>query len=181
MQISEQTYTYAAFVAYERAHPDKQLELIHGRIAEKVTGQKHAIIALTIGMQLRLWQKATNTVGHSGVEMSHRNADDETNVRIPDVSFTYSEQAPTEAAAPTLPDFAVEIKSPSNSIRELREKAQFYIDNGVRLVWIVYPDKKVVDVYRADGTIDLFTETDTLTGGDVLPGFQMTVAEVFKM
>lgn len=181
MQISEEIYSYQAFRTYTQDYPDKLLELVHGRIVEKVTGQQHAIIALTIGTHLRIWQKTNGIVGYSGVEMSHRNTDDDTNVRIPDVSFSSATDQPTEEAAPSLPDFAVEIKSPGNTIKGLREKAQFYVDNGVQLVWIVYPSKKVVDVYQADGTIEIFTEGDTLFGGDVLPKFEMTVTEIFEM
>lgn len=181
MQITEQTYTYEEFTAYTQAHPNVPLELINGRIVEKVTGYKHGVIALTIGTQLRQWQKSTGVSGYSGVEISHRNQGDDANVRIPDVSFTTSSEVPTEEAAPKLPDFAVEIKSPGNTIKELREKAQFYIDNGVRLVWIVYPSKKIVDVYHADGNIEIFTSGDSLVGGDVLPKFVMTVDEIFEI
>lgn len=182
MVSGEKLYTTTDYEAYQAQHPNRLLELIDGRVVEKVTGHYHAIIALTIGTALRLWQKQYAIVGFSGVEMSHRNADDEHNIRIPDVSFRYAteDETPSLSADHTTPDFAVEVKSPSNTFKELREKAEFYIANGAKLVWLVYPSKKLVEVYYADGATDIFKEDDVLSGGDALPNFQMTVAEIFE-
>jgi hypothetical protein len=55
-----------------------------------------------------------------------------------------------EREAPVPPDFAVEVKSPTDSKRELRRKAEKYMTYGTRLVWLVFPDEQVIEVYLAD-------------------------------
>ena len=179
MVTRETVYTVDEFESHAAAHPEHLLELVHGRIVEKVTTEEHGSIALTIGMALRQWQKEKNVEGIAGVEISHRNPNDDRNVRIPDVSFRYTENKPQSSAAPALPDFAVEIKSPTNTYKELREKATFYVENGVRFVWLVYPSRQIVEVYYDDGTSELFTAEHTLSGGDVLNGFEMPVNAIF--
>lgn len=62
----------------------------------------------------------------------------------------------------------------------MREKAAFYLGNGARLVWLVYLHKRIVEVYRPEADVELLLEGDILTGGEVLPGFSMPVADVFE-
>ncbi len=61
----------------------------------------------------------------------------------------------------------------------MRAKASYYLANGTRLVWLVLPEKRLVEVYRADGEVDILTENDTLSGDDVLPGFALPVQAIF--
>jgi Uma2 family endonuclease len=172
--------TLEEYEAYAAAHPNQSFELIDGRIVEKVTSEEHGVIALRIGAKLLAWIEAHKIKGHAGSEISHRRPEDNHNERKPDVSFRYtSNAASTTNFLLLMPDFAVEIKSNNNGYEELREKAQFYIANGTQLVWLVYPTKQIVEVHYADGSSDLFKETETLDGGDVLPGFQLAVAAIF--
>jgi Uma2 family endonuclease len=73
--------------------------------------------------------------------------------------------------------------SPTDSIKAAQRKALKYLSFGTRLVWVVYPDDQTVDVYRpAEGesaTIQVFGVEDTLDGGDVLPGFSLSVRDIF--
>jgi Uma2 family endonuclease len=61
----------------------------------------------------------------------------------------------------------------------MRDTAAYYLANGSRLVWLVYPNYRLIEVYRPDADIVILGEEDTLTGGDVLPGFELPVREVF--
>jgi Uma2 family endonuclease len=79
------------------------------------------------------------------------------------------------------PDLAVEVTSPSNTKREMAEKAKEYFAAGARLVWIVNPKLKTVTVYRSLSDIITLTEKDTLDGGEVIPGFQYAVTELFNL
>lgn len=98
----------------------------------------------------------------------------------PDVSFRFTDEAvSSESAIYTMPDFAVEVKSIGNTYEGLREKAKFYLANGTRLVWLVYPQRRIVEVYFADGSSELFHDEHKLVGGDVLPNFEMQVADIF--
>lgn len=181
MLISEKIYTIAEYEDYAAAHPDMLLELIDGRIVEKVTSEEHGYIVITIGSELRSWKKRTGAKGHFSTESSHRIQKDQKNERRPDVSFRYTEDKVSNATALyDMPDFAVEVKSLGNSYDELRGKAKFYLANGTRLVWLVYPERRIVEVYFENGTSELFKEQHLLSGGDVLPNFEMKVADIFE-
>ena len=79
-----------------------------------------------------------------------------------------------------MPDVAVEIKSPDDTINEMRDTAAYYLANGSRLVWLVYPNYRLIEVYRPDTDVEILGEEEILTGGDVLPGFELSVREVFS-
>ncbi len=95
----------------------------------------------------------------------------------PDVSIDAKgeEEIPTRA-----PLLAVEIKSDSNSLKDLRAKASHYLAAGTAVVWLVLPDKRLLDTYQRDADDGILTVNDVLTGGAVLPGFSLQVAEIFN-
>lgn len=107
-----------------------------------------------------------------------------THVRIPDVSFV--EKSRLVAFGKTMdfaPDLAVEVISQRESALAVRQKITLYLDSGVRLIWIVYPEARVVDVYQpsAEGTqVQSLDVTGILSGGAVLPNFQLPLIELFK-
>ena len=72
-----------------------------------------------------------------------------------------------------------EVMSISNTRREMQRKLGEYLSAGVRLIWYVYPEERVVDAYAGSPTAHRLTTADTLDGGDVLPGFTLKLAELF--
>ena len=82
--------------------------------------------------------------------------------------------------AEVVPDLVVEIVSPSDSMREVHEKAQMWLRFGVVLVWVVYPDSRTIAVYQSGAPVVTLTEDDTLDGGPVLPGFTLPVRDIFE-
>jgi Uma2 family endonuclease len=105
-------------------------------------------------------------------------------VRMPDIAFIDWEQLPsrersTEPIAPFSPALAVEILSESNTIGEMRLKRKEYFLGGTRLVWIVDPVKRTVEVWTSPDACVTLTEADTLDGGDVLPGFRLALRDLF--
>jgi Uma2 family endonuclease len=62
----------------------------------------------------------------------------------------------------------------------MRDKARYYLANGVRLVWLVFPEQKVVEVYTPDDEY-VVGENEALNGGDVLPGFTLAVSSIFDL
>lgn len=180
-------YTIADFDEI-RAMPDNEnrlLELIHGEITEKMPSELHGVIALLIGAKLLSFVEA-HKLGYVGVEVSHRPIIGQYNDRMPDVSFRATGQPlVTHGSVPGMPDLAVEIKSPRNSFESLREKAQFYLQNGSRMVWLVHPMQRQIELCvpskeaRATMIVRLLNVEDTLDGGDVLPGFSVKVSELF--
>jgi Uma2 family endonuclease len=99
-----------------------------------------------------------------------------------DVAYVSAEVAAREPEAAYFegpPVLAVEILSPSDVQQEIDEKILLYLETGVALVWILNPRFKTVTVYRPDGPPVQFNETQELTAEPHLPGFRVSVAELF--
>ena len=158
---------------------DRLLELINGEIVEKMPTEEHGMIASNINIVLGLFVKQHKS-GRVGIEVRHQVSEDSANSRLPDISFIRARRpVVTRGSVPNLPDLAVEIKSPNDSIRQFRNKAEYYLENGVTLVWLVYPEQRMVEVYSLDGDVEILFEGDVVTGGDLLPEFVMPVTEIF--
>ena len=76
------------------------------------------------------------------------------------------------------PDLAVEVISPNNKAGDIHLKVMQLLNAGTRLVWLVYPESRTVVVHTASGATTLY-ENDTLSGGDILPGFELRVGDIF--
>lgn len=105
-------------------------------------------------------------------------------VRVPDVSFTNWDRLPGRhvpmAPVPeVVPDLAVEVLSEGNTRGEMERKLKEYFLSDVTLVWFLDPRKRTVQVYTSPDDMIELAETDTLDGGDVLPGFSVPVARLF--
>ena len=104
-------------------------------------------------------------------------------VRVPDVAFVSGERVPAGGVPrgfwPGAPDLAIEVISPSDRFGDVMEKVQEYLDAGTRLVWVVQPDARWVRIFRADGTTALVSGDGTLDGEDVVPGFSLSLRDVW--
>jgi Uma2 family endonuclease len=104
---------------------------------------------------------------------------------LPDVSFVTKERLkhPLPDLIPFAPDLAVEVISPSNTVTEMNQKIEDYFKYGTKIVWLIYPETKTVDVWHslADGTLTKhkFEIQDSLSGEDVIPNFSLPVAKIF--
>lgn len=87
------------------------------------------------------------------------------------------EEARMPPFAAVVPEFIVEIVSPSNRETELRNKVSLYLEGGALLVWVIYPTNRRVTVYRPGAEPEILQDPDMLGGGDVLPGFAFDVRE----
>jgi Uma2 family endonuclease len=105
-------------------------------------------------------------------------------VRIPDIAFVRTERLPPEEERegfmPIAPDLVVEVVSPTDRFVDIVEKIEGYQQAGVPLIWLVEPRRRAVTVYVADQQPRSVEGADTLDGGDVLPGFELPVAEIFR-
>ncbi len=181
MEARKSLYTVAEFesIADQHQNRDRLLELIEGQIVEKVPAQKHGMAAGNIYGHLWNWVRDKRS-GRVVMEVRYQAPDDRRNVRIPDVSYLAgADPAVERGSVPRMPDLAVEVKSPDDGLKEMRAKARYYLAHGTRLVWLVVPEQRFVEVYTPD-TERIAFEGETLDGGDVLSGFQMAVAEVFE-
>ncbi|MFN4256103.1 MAG: Uma2 family endonuclease [Saprospiraceae bacterium] len=81
--------------------------------------------------------------------------------------------------APIVPDFVVEIRSGDQNIRILRDKMEDYIADGCRLGWLIDPENRQTHVYAENGDIHTLGFDQALSGGDVLPGFELRLADIW--
>ncbi|MBW4613491.1 MAG: Uma2 family endonuclease [Desmonostoc vinosum HA7617-LM4] len=97
--------------------------------------------------------------------------------RSPDVAWIRKDRwdaltpAEKEKFPPIAPDFVLELMSPSDSLRETQAKMREYIDNGVKLGWLINPQMRQVEIYRLGKPVEVLASPRELSGEDVLPGF----------
>ncbi len=160
-------------------------ELVRGVFCETMSaGQLHGKLALRLGARLLDHAEAHGlgtVVGtDSGILLEH----DPDTVREPDLAFTATARLPpgqvSDGYAEVVPDLVVEVASPNDRLGELAERAAMWLGFGVRLVWVVHPGSKTVDI-RSVGTeaVESLTEADSLDGGSVLPGFTCPLSQLF--
>jgi len=161
---------------------DGIFELVDGVLVEKSMGFWECVIGNQLGALLRAYVHSGALGIVAGAQAEHRLR--RGLVRLPDVSFVSWDQLPDfkvpEEAVPNLyPDIAVEVYSRGNRRKEMARKRREYFRAGTRLVWIVYPKTETVEVYTSPTEFRTLGIGDTLDGGDVLPGFQLAVRDVF--
>ncbi len=159
-------------------------ELVRGVIVTMLPpGFRHGVCHNKVAFLLTAHVLATRC-GRITVETGVVTERDPDTVRGPDVAFWSVERLPMDQTPEVYPDVAadlvVEIQSPSSRRQTTQDKIREYLDRGVRMVWIVDPEQRTVTVYRQPGEGHLFWHDVTLTGEDVLPGFQCRVAEFFE-
>lgn len=162
-------------------------ELIEGVLVEmSAPGGVHGRIAIRLGRFLDEYAEARD-LGNVTVETGYHPAGNRYTLLIPDVAFVSHLRAPEpfpEKWIPTMPELAIEIRSSSNTLSELRDKAELYLRYGAELVWIVQPVEQSVEVWRkrADGafTSRVLRRSDSLSGENVLPGFALDLSRVFR-
>ncbi|MCU0498133.1 MAG: Uma2 family endonuclease [Anaerolineae bacterium] len=165
---------------------DRLFELIYGEIVEKMPTEEHGIIVLNIGSAIRHFLK-THPIGRVSVETCYRLPDDPKNASQPDLSFisaTHQLAIVRQGAVLQMPDLAVEVRSPDDTLVELRAKAAYYLKHGTSLVWLIDPTTQSAEVQsRLDtGAITSLTidRDGHLDGQTVLPGFRLSMSEVFE-
>jgi len=104
-------------------------------------------------------------------------------IRVPDASFVRADRLQgldDYNLIRLAPDLAVEVRSPNDCVPDVLAKIEMYLDAGVRLVWLVDPRARTIALHAPGREIRLLGEGDVLDGGEVLPGFRVDVAEVFR-
>ena len=179
MVSRDRTYTRAEYEAIVMQNPDRRFELIEGELIEKMPTELHAVIVGLITYFLVGYLRE-KPIGHALVEARYIAPNDDANDRIPDISFITKDKGPLRAkgARTYMPDLAIEVQSPGQSDRFMVEKATFYLAHGSRMVWLIYPDRRLVEVLTPDER-HLLTEDGAILGGAVLPDFSLKVRDIF--
>jgi Uma2 family endonuclease len=157
------------------------MELDEGEvITMPPAGEEHGFCGINIGTILANHVKKHKLGRVYGADTGFRlNA---TTVRAPEVAFVRKERLAAVRQgvfANGAPDLAVEVFSPSDNVRQLMRKVKQYFAAGCHTVWIVYPERREINVLEASGADRLLRENDTIDAPELLPGFAVLVAEFF--
>ena len=161
-------------------------ELIRGVLCKTMaSGEEHgeiAAIVISTLMEFVRPRRLGRVIGTDSGVLVQRDPD---TVREPDVAFISADKFPLgvrlKGYFEEAPDLVVEIVSPSDRHENVFNKACMWILFGVRIVWVLDPDYRTVDIYRPGVSTTRLTEDDTLDGADVLPGFSCTVKDLFDL
>ncbi len=167
------------------SEPDGLFEVIDGRLVEKPMGVYEVWLVNVLYDLLNPFVKA-NSSGRVFQEMIFDLRPTVDRERRPDVAFISFERWASNRKVPqtrswaVIPDLAIEVVSPTNTADEIAEKLDEYFRIGIRSVWVVYPRQLMIYVYRSRTEVRVFTLGDELDGGDVLPGFRVSLATIFE-
>ena len=133
--------------------------------------------------QLRIWAKkdASGLVTESNGEYVLPNGAK----RAPDAAWILKSRVEKiskkrrEKFLPLCPDFVVELMSPSERLKDVQEKMHEYVENGARLGWLINPKEKEVHIYRPNAEIEILKNPKTVSGENVLPGFELDLTEIW--
>jgi Uma2 family endonuclease len=162
---------------------DRLCELVDGVLVEKTMGLLESFLALELGALLRGFVSERGLGIAVGADGTIRLAPGL--VRIPDVAFFSwnrlpGRKIPREPIPDLVPDLAVEVLSKSNTKQEMDRKLADYFTAGVRVVWYIDPEKRTAEVFSAPDRSVILQEKDSLEGGDVLSGFSLPLADLFR-
>ena len=157
-------------------------ELIDGPLVEKTMGTYESMLAVALGHFVHCYLDTNNLGAVAGAGGLLKILPGQ--IRAPDVSFIRWERlpgrrSPKPAIYALAPDLAVEIVSKGNTRAEMDRKLRDYFQAGVRLVWYIEPKTRTARAYTAAGEWTEIGPHDLLSGGDVLPGFELPLAQLF--
>ncbi len=168
-------------------YADRHFELIEGELREMApVGELHGSLASLINRLLGNYVDEQG-MGRVTIETGYYELDDDETLLAPDVAFRRLDakgNPPTNSFVMQMPDLAVEVKSPRDTYAHMRRKAELYLQRGTQIVWLVYPERRGVEVCTLDEAgaivLDFIDEAGSLSGGDALPGFVLAVSRLFS-
>jgi Uma2 family endonuclease len=169
---------------FQRPGGEKRLyELVDGMLVEKPRGYYESLVAAILIQALRNFLDENDLGIALGADGALRLAPGL--VRIPDVSFVSWDRfpgrmLPAEPIPDLAPDLAVEVLSAGNTEAEMARKVREYFAAGCRLAWLVDPKTRTARVFTGPDTFTVVAEDGELDGGEVLPGFRVSLREWFE-
>jgi Uma2 family endonuclease len=182
LQPAPGTATEADLLTFS-ARDGRLYELVDGVLVEKTMGHFEGRLAHVLGYFIEDFLTGHDLGIVYGADSTLRIA--RGLVRLPDLSFVSwaklpGRLLPAEAVADLVPDLAVEVLSESNTDTEMRRKRREYFGAGTRLVWEIDPDTGTAEVFTAPEQGTTVPEDGELNGGDVLPGFTLSLRRLFE-
>ena len=160
-------------------------ELVRGELVRMApAGGWHGQIGMRFGRYIGVYVDEQKLGAVFNAETGFFFARDPDVVRAPDVAFVRTSRLPPEedrwGYLPLAPDLAVEVVSPSDAMTDVLDKVLAYLEAGTQMVVVVLPRRQVLQVYGPDRTARVLGLDDIFDGGDVLPGFRLPVAAIFR-
>jgi Uma2 family endonuclease len=160
---------------------DGKYELVDGELIHvSPAGARHGDVVAELLARMRLFVKERRIGRVFDGQTGFRLPDG--NLRSPDISFVATVRLPGGVPAGFLhvaPDLAVEVLSPTDRAGDLAHKVGEYLAVGVRLLWVIDPEKGTAVVYRPGASPRTVRKDGALDGEDVVPGFSCTLAGLF--
>jgi Uma2 family endonuclease len=165
-------------------HEDRICELIDGVLVQKTVGFLQSVLTAEILRRVGNFVAERQLGIMLGPDGFLRILPGQ--VRAPDASFISFSQLPkrkipAEPIAALVPELAIEVLSKGNTEKEMDRKLKDYFLASVRLVWFIDPDKRQGQIYTAPDEMRIVSENEAMDGGDILPGFQLSLREVFAV
>ncbi len=160
-------------------------ELIRGVFCPTMAaGVEHGEIVMRLGRWIGNAVAESKSGRVMGSDSGVKIESDPDTVREPDIAYFSKERLPlgvvVRGYADVPPNLVVEVVSPSDSVREVSGKAHMWINSGVQLVWVIWPDTKIVEIYKPNRPTVSLGEDDTLSGEDILPNLTVRVTDIFE-
>lgn len=167
------------------ALPDDGLrrELVEGEvIAMAPAGGEHGVSAMRLGSALQVWADQHEGLVYAA-ETGFRVSRDPDTVLAPDAAFTQAARGSEIPAGfvELVPDLVVEVVSPNDRTSEVLGKVGRWLEVGVRVVWLVWPQRRQVQVWHEPTQAVTLGVDDTLTEPDLLPGFELPLRRLFPL
>lgn len=181
MATQERVYTVDDVwrLEQEPRHPMEKYYLIDGELCIKMAPTElHGEVASEVARHLGNYV-VPRDLGRVGVEVGFHPPGDRGTALLPDVSFISKARMTKRALStyvPSMPDLAVEVVSPSQSLAQVRRKAEVYLRHGTELVWLIDPQAQRAEVWPRREVIEGDGE---LSGNDILPGFRLPLRKIF--
>lgn len=166
------------------AGSDQRVELVDGEVVEMPpSGPEHGALDSDLHFPLKRFVKERG-LGKLFINTGFILNPARDLVRGPDQAFVSQEKLektppPSRGFWKVVPDLVIEIVSPDDRAQDLADKVADYLEAGVRITWVVYPRRQQVYVHRPGERVEVLGPEGTLEGGDVLPGFQLPLAELW--
>src|SRR5260221_3099685 len=181
MAVQERLYTAEDLI--KLSNGSKRYELLEGHLIEmSPTGTPHGLVTNWLAYLLTSLVTEHKLGFVFAAESGFRLSNDPDTVLGVDIAFvTIARIQKDEGFFRGAPDLSVEVMSPSNTGPEIHAKIVYYFQAGAKLVWVRYPQSRVVCVYKTPTDITVLEKDDVLDGGTVLPGFSVKVADIFSI
>lgn len=163
---------------------DFRYELVRGELRRmNPAGNVHGRVVMSFAWRLARHVEENRLGTVYAAETGFRLSSDPDTVRAPDVAFVSRDRVEAigdiEGFWPEAPDLAVEVISPGDSYADVEEKVFDWLDAGTKMVVVINPRQRSATVYKSPTDIAALAEADVLDGGDVVPGFELAVREIF--